>query len=504
MEQINAITIQDAEGLVAPEPESKQDTMEIVTKNAYEPCSNNNKGPIYEERRLQIEELDEWRTQKPRTPNKSKSSQDELNTSPNQLKVGDKVLLDTTDPRITTSEPNEEIPLTVLSIFPYGTVEDQAHGRALGHAYAIGGDTTVRYGRVKTGCHDRATWSWMKLPKQHGHETRSCLEIVVETENVTRTCGTPVPSTCGRHCQNEHGRGPMYTGVGEANEARYDRVTQPCRMSSSRGKKTTVPASKKRKGAASSSGPTMEIRHPFLQIQLANAVRAFLMTDPWGLFFEIVESTYLELTLELCSTFHLQTFMTNFDDLGTVQFHLNGLYMEESPSVRYLHAILANTLSERRESTGIITIHDAYFLWSMANVHVIDLAYFIAFTIRHQTERHRREAISIGPYMTQLARHFGLLNTGISSMLSIRMIEKRHGTYLPQYRLAQSTEEEDLEDIPNDVPPRHEDPPTQPPPPSRPVHAVASYANISERLTRFKQQCFQRFDNIDTTLQQIC
>ncbi|PPR82278.1 hypothetical protein GOBAR_AA38436 [Gossypium barbadense] len=37
--------------------------------------------------------------------------------------VGDKVLLDAADPRITTSELNEEIPLTVLSIFPYDTVE---------------------------------------------------------------------------------------------------------------------------------------------------------------------------------------------------------------------------------------------------------------------------------------------------------------------------------------------------------------------------------------------
>ncbi|PPR92914.1 hypothetical protein GOBAR_AA27759 [Gossypium barbadense] len=94
-EQINSITIQDEEGLVAPKPEL----------------------------RLQIEELDEWRIQKLRTSDKLKLSQDELNTSPNQLKVGDKVLLDVVNPRITTSEPNEEIPLTILSIFPYGTVE---------------------------------------------------------------------------------------------------------------------------------------------------------------------------------------------------------------------------------------------------------------------------------------------------------------------------------------------------------------------------------------------
>ncbi|PPR95254.1 hypothetical protein GOBAR_AA25417 [Gossypium barbadense] len=117
----------------------KPSMQETIAKNIYESCSNNNKGPIYEERRLQIEELDEWQTQKSRTPDRSKPSQDELNTSPNQLKVGDKVLLDVADPRITTFETNEEIPLTVLSIFPYGTIEtssrlhSQAHGRALFH-----------------------------------------------------------------------------------------------------------------------------------------------------------------------------------------------------------------------------------------------------------------------------------------------------------------------------------------------------------------------------------
>ncbi|PPS16304.1 hypothetical protein GOBAR_AA04286 [Gossypium barbadense] len=228
---------------------------EISSENLHEPCSSNNKGPIYEERRLQIEELDKWRIQKPRTPNKLKSSQDELNTSPNQLKVGDTVLLDATDPRITTSKPNEEIPLTVLSIFPYGTVEvihpkfetfkvnntrlkpytdkvdsrdekwfshphSQAHGCALGRAHTTGGDTAVRY-----------------------------------------------------------------------------------TMSSSIGKKTAVPASKKRKGVASSSGPTAKIRHPFLEFPL----------EP-----------------QHSSTFHLQVVMTNLDDPGMVQFHLSGLVRQLS------------------------------------------------------------------------------------------------------------------------------------------------------------------------------
>ncbi|KAK5845755.1 hypothetical protein PVK06_001971 [Gossypium arboreum] len=199
--------------------------------------------------------------------------------------------------------------------------------------------------------------------------------------------------------------------------------------------------------------------------------------------------------MEFCSTFHLQVVMTNLDDPGTVQFCLGGLvrqlsvpefrialglYTEEfvddneldtlhchiyyspskcwkdlipasatydpshskasslAPSLRYLHTILAQTLIGWRESTGIVNTHDAYFLWSMVNGHVFDLAYFIALAIRHQMERHRRGVISIEPYVTRLARHFELLNTmaqsssltfisqislqGISSMLHMRMI----------------------------------------------------------------------------------
>ncbi|PPS16016.1 hypothetical protein GOBAR_AA04559 [Gossypium barbadense] len=85
-------------------------------------------------------------------------------------------------------------------------------------------------------------------------------------------------------------------------------------MSSSRGKKATVPTSKKKKGTSSSLGPTAEVHHPFLrfpirdqeelfqilqaqpliagccinwpvveQVQLAEAIRALLTTDPWEL-----------------------------------------------------------------------------------------------------------------------------------------------------------------------------------------------------------------------------
>ncbi|PPS07027.1 hypothetical protein GOBAR_AA13617 [Gossypium barbadense] len=187
-------------------------------------------------------------------------------------------------------------------------------------------------------------------------------------------------------------------------------------MSSSRGKKTAILASKKRKGASSSAAGRCNDWAAVEQVQMADAIRALLTTDSWELFFGIIEPTYLELTMKLYSTFHLQTVMTRYDDSDTVLFCLGGLIRQLS--VQSLH---------------------------------------------------RNRVISIGPYVTRLAQHFGLLNTatqessltpigqmsprGISSMLSMRMIERCRGTYPPQYRLAQSTDEEAYEDIPDDVPP---------------------------------------------------
>ncbi|PPR90751.1 hypothetical protein GOBAR_AA29933 [Gossypium barbadense] len=153
--------------------------VEISSKNIHEPCSIHNKESTHEERRLRIEDLDEWLTFKSRKHDKPKLCQNELNASPNQLKFGDKVSLDVANPHIDTAKPNEEIPFTILSIFPFGIVEvshpkfgtfkflksnilakslntsfpkphGQAHGSALCCAYTTGNDTAVRYDRVKT------------------------------------------------------------------------------------------------------------------------------------------------------------------------------------------------------------------------------------------------------------------------------------------------------------------------------------------------------------------
>ncbi|PPS15394.1 hypothetical protein GOBAR_AA05182 [Gossypium barbadense] len=106
-EQLNVIAIQDEEGLVEkPRPKT------VVSKGKNEVGQNNPKP-----------KLDEWLTFKLRKHDEPKLCQNELNTSPNQSKVGDKVSIDAADPHTDTAKPNEEISLTVLRIFPFGTVE---------------------------------------------------------------------------------------------------------------------------------------------------------------------------------------------------------------------------------------------------------------------------------------------------------------------------------------------------------------------------------------------
>ncbi|PPR83469.1 hypothetical protein GOBAR_AA37244 [Gossypium barbadense] len=84
---------------------------ESPRKNMIEPHSNpcNKNRVTYEERRLPIDELDEWRThvkEKPKAHDESKRHHDKCKDETKQFKVRDKVLLDEKDPRIATPKLN--------------------------------------------------------------------------------------------------------------------------------------------------------------------------------------------------------------------------------------------------------------------------------------------------------------------------------------------------------------------------------------------------------------
>ncbi|PPR95023.1 hypothetical protein GOBAR_AA25649 [Gossypium barbadense] len=111
---------------IATQPSLQESPRKNVMESHSNPCQKNR--ATHEERRLQIDELDEWRVyvkEKPKAHDESKRRHDECRDEIKQFKVGDKVLLDEKDPRIATSEfnTNRVTPFTVLNVFPYDTIE---------------------------------------------------------------------------------------------------------------------------------------------------------------------------------------------------------------------------------------------------------------------------------------------------------------------------------------------------------------------------------------------
>ncbi|PPS06668.1 hypothetical protein GOBAR_AA13981 [Gossypium barbadense] len=206
-EHLNAISTQNKEGFIAPEPELQQDnamnkgreeepprTKKTETEHYYQVANKD----THEEQRFQIEELDEWRAYKPRTHDKPRLRQNKPDTSPNQLKVGDKVLLDAANPHIVPTTPNEEIPLTVLSIFPFSMVEVShlKFGTFKGRVEA-GHDFPKTRGAIHP--HGRATWPWVNLIGDQGRENgkpRACQRqgsiLFLRHRRETRPCRSAV------------------------------------------------------------------------------------------------------------------------------------------------------------------------------------------------------------------------------------------------------------------------------------------------------------------------
>ncbi|KAK5838942.1 hypothetical protein PVK06_007690 [Gossypium arboreum] len=302
-------------------------------------------------------------------------------------------------------------------------------------------------------------------------------------------------------------------------------------LTNTRGKSKVVdPALKKQKSpGTTSSSASAKVRHPYLQFSADPLEDLFqlLPVRPLGLG-RCIDWAALE-QVGLSDEVYASLLQHN----GTVSF------ISSSPHIWSLLWSFAqhSTFSARYEFMGadnFLHLHrhihySPSCCWtdlkasqipydSMVTGHIFGLAYFIALAFHHQTNRNRKGLICLGPYVTRLARHFGLFDTlemsstltlvvqmfpqGISSMIHMRMIERCHGFDPPQYRLAHSDGQDDPEDITENVPPLHEDPP--PPPSQSHCPTAATLTDISEQLTCFEQQCFEWFNSIDATLRQIC
>ncbi|KAA3460524.1 retrotransposon gag protein [Gossypium australe] len=166
----------------------------------HEPHANTER--LHKELSIKIDKLEEWKMHFKEEPEpheeKPKEPPEELIGTSNHFKIGDQVLLDKVDPRITTSNlnKNEEIPLEVQNTLLYGIVEisnpifgtfkiSKPHGLAHGRGrdcvevlnlctdiaeavrnksqliFEITNPTTPP--RAPTKCHVRAMRSWMTL-----------------------------------------------------------------------------------------------------------------------------------------------------------------------------------------------------------------------------------------------------------------------------------------------------------------------------------------------------
>ncbi|PPS15178.1 hypothetical protein GOBAR_AA05413 [Gossypium barbadense] len=341
--------------------------------------TSNIEGHIHQERRLRIEELDEWRAHKPRTHDKLKLRQNKPDTSPNQLKVGDRVLLDATDPHIVTTTLNEEIPLTVLSIFSFGTVE-------VSHP---------KFGtfKVNTGVN---TGMEMEKHRRAKGKARFCF-----FDRGVRHARAIKPWT------TIHGHGTLY----HHREARRPR-SHPQRDVGDR----VLP----RYGLQSKFG-THSLS--FRKLRRKSYFR-YYAHDP---------------SLQVAASARLPRamVMTNNDDPGTIHFRLGGLVCAKS----------------------VLEFGVALELYTNEFMEEED--------------------------MNALPRNIHISPSDITTMLHMRMIERQRGTDPSQYHLTHAIDEEDLEDIPDDVPLQHEKPSTTPPT-ERPVHAATSLAHLFDRLAHFE------------------
>ena len=242
------------------------------------------------------------------------------------------------------------------------------------------------------------------------------------------------------------------------------------------------------------------------QIGLDQQVRELVTFGSWDRFFDIEEPAYQELTLEFLTTFSLNKrslswSMPNIEfQIGGERFHRSytqfsidcGFYTKEftqtdayrelqvdwpsnfndqqywrsisremeyapttskasrlcHPELRYVHKLLVHTITGRRESTGVVSRRDLFYIYSMREKVAIHLGHAWAWYLNSQASRPRAGGVCCGPYITRLARNLGLFNRlppltiaskmkpiDMDTLRSMGMVERRQGPGGPTYVL---------------------------------------------------------------------
>ena len=227
-----------------------------------------------------------------------------------------------------------------------------------------------------------------------------------------------------------------------------------------------------------------------------------IRTSKWDLFIQINEPPFKELLLEFLATFSFNKSSTIFDLPNTVQFRLGdnrfqlsltefsihcGFYNIEftsspeyqqcltdigdaipgmvwnnfrapdtpdydprmtkgsaitDPAIRYLHRLITSTISGRRESTGVVSQRDLFYLHCFRNRRVPHLGYGFALYMDNMAKK-KKGSLCGAPYITRLAKGLGVFNnlSGLTTtppmmpfdiriMRSLGFVTKRNGQYI--------------------------------------------------------------------------
>ncbi|KAA3472278.1 Retrovirus-related Pol polyprotein from transposon 412 family [Gossypium australe] len=433
---------------------------------------------------MQMNELDEWRTEAYENSKlyneATKRRHDARLKRSKQFEVGDLVLLYNSKLKLFPGKLKSRWsgPFMIKTIFPYGTIEVTHPTKG---TFKVNGHRLKLYNSTDIG---------------DMREALTLHEPTFRTENRERTMST---SRIKRSAPSKKRKGPGSSFTSATTENRHPFLWFPQATQEEKYK-----AIRRRSIGTGRCIDWNVVR----QVGLELDIKALLSTEPWENFFKIDEPTYMELTLEFCTTFILQSMTTQFDHPGAIQFRLGGSV--HRLSIPQFGTALGLYTSEFIAEYPLAGLH--------RELHRIPIECWHA--LRPTTNNYnlsRSKATALHPALSpalqplQLRRANllpqlmgNMVPQGIQTMLHMRMIKQRRGTNPPQYTLKSPSTEEEDEDIPDDVSPPSKEATN---PSQYPHRAAKSLTYISARLDRFEMHFAKnarRFDGIEAALQQIC
>ena len=104
----------------------------------------------------------------------------------------------------------------------------------------------------------------------------------------------------------------------------------------------------------------------------------------------------------------IQRFWTQISTESSYRTNLSKASKVKSPALRYLHNLLAHSISGRSQSTGSMTRQDLFYLYCIVERVHCHLGFAFAHYVMNLVTRSRIKAITAGAFITRIARSVGV------------------------------------------------------------------------------------------------